>query len=715
MKGISEILSITIVTLIVLTVFSGFFYWYSSIEEKSLVGSADYSVEIQNQVITRTNKVIDDFYNVAKEKNVNNYGELTFTIESDDSQIDISCEDSSVQIYEGYGSNTELVCSHYNLDCNCVDEQRYIYGVLENHAGTTSQTLNILTSSDFVSFSEKPITIQGTTAGGTKGEVLSNFDITYFDSFVEGGNSCKEPQNLLLLGYGSNPGESYGQVSIILNSDLEGSFYDKFNSEGVSAGQIAKYYDTVFVDDILEKNYDGGRSYDTILHQYHAFGGVLTDYQDDSDYQKQFLGSGKRVFSSSQGVGLYNLFTYFNTFFPSDQTDLAVSNLEMLTMKNHPAILMGTKDEQTDYTIGGLPGSYPTNVFDAYLAISKDYEVIPLIQGYFWSYIDPITYPDEANPICPYDLVSFRDQCGYSESDILNCDVKFNSVETMVADSDFYLSATDSEGTIFMGVNNVKVGNLRNDFEIFYTSTTSVSGDNTVYCLDTHPNLQIPPSPPSGHRVWDTSPIDITGFYPETHFEVVDMKETNDFDRIYTLVRNKDGDKDPWIIVYDGSETKYIELSQHDPAFGGSGSTKQADSLAVRYSEDKFYIYIGGKEDTSPHDTAFLYEIMTDISNNVLSTNYVYSDSNYASVSKLVILDMCAKSEPYFENGCGETLNRKERLNIVLNIEDTDCDISDYSSETIFTSELNIGKNRFYEIFKKENDPSAETDATIIS
>jgi len=106
---------------------------------------------------------------------------------------------------------------------------------------------------------------------------------------------------------------------------------------------------------------------------------------------------------------------------------------------------------------------------------------------------------------------------------------------------------------------------------------------------------------------------------------------------------------------------------------------------------------------------------MTDISNNVLSTNYVYSDSNYASVSKLVILDMCVKSEPYFENGCGETLNRKERLNIVLNIEDTDCDISDYSSETIFTSELYIGKNRFYEIFKKENDPSAETDATIIS
>ena len=47
---------------------------------------------------------------------------------------------------------------------------------------------------------------------------------------------------------------------------------------------------------------------------------------------------------------------------------------------------------------------------------------------------------------------------------------------------------------------------------------------------------------------------------------------------------------------------------------------------------------------------------------------------------------------------------------MVLNIEDTDCDLSSYNAETIFTSEINIGKNKFYEIFKKESDPSLETD-----
>ena len=56
MKGISEILSITIVTLITLTVFSGFFYWYSNISEDSKIGSEDYTKEIQSQIITTSNK-----------------------------------------------------------------------------------------------------------------------------------------------------------------------------------------------------------------------------------------------------------------------------------------------------------------------------------------------------------------------------------------------------------------------------------------------------------------------------------------------------------------------------------------------------------------------------------------------------------------------------------------------------------------------------------
>ena len=43
MKGISEILSLTIVVLISLTVFSGFYYWYDNLNEDSKIITEDYT------------------------------------------------------------------------------------------------------------------------------------------------------------------------------------------------------------------------------------------------------------------------------------------------------------------------------------------------------------------------------------------------------------------------------------------------------------------------------------------------------------------------------------------------------------------------------------------------------------------------------------------------------------------------------------------------
>ena len=78
MKGISEILSLTIVVLISLTVFSGFYYWYDNLNEDSKILTEDYTQEVQNQVITRTNKVIDDMYDVSKEKKYQQFCRTNF-------------------------------------------------------------------------------------------------------------------------------------------------------------------------------------------------------------------------------------------------------------------------------------------------------------------------------------------------------------------------------------------------------------------------------------------------------------------------------------------------------------------------------------------------------------------------------------------------------------------------------------------------------------
>lgn len=712
MKGISEILSLTIVVLISLTIFSGFYYWYDNLNEDSKIITEDYTQEVQNQVITRTNKVIDDMYAVSKEKNINNFAELTLTVEADDAPIDVSCEDSSVQIYEGYGSNTELICSHYDLNCNCETTQRYIYGVLERHS-SSPQGLALLASTDFSSFTEKNIVITGDPSSTLRG-----FDITYLDTFVEGGNSCNEPENLLLLGYGSDPGEGYGQISIILDENLEGSYYDKFNDVGVSEGQIAKYYDNIFVNDILEESYDGGRSYDTMTWKYHVFAGAITNLAGDQ-FLKQTMGFGKQIWRSSIGVGLYDALGVFGAIYPSTQSDLAVSNIENVYFNSHPAILMGTKDEQTDYTVGGVAGTYPTNVFDAYLAISKTPASIPLIQGQFSNYIDPTAYPDEAFPNCPYDRTNFRDVCNYDESIIAACDVKFNSVETMLTLENFDNPISSGSGTVVMGINNFKSGTLRNDFNLIYTNYNDSSGQNQIYCLDTYYRDDHIPLIPGGN-IWAYD-LDLAASNPVSHYEVIDMKsyEGQAGNKVFTLVKDRGGDEFPWLIIFDDgnwdAQPVYIELNHVDAQFRGSSAAGnyKIDSLAVRIFDEKVYVYLGGKEnDGSGGTKAIMYELILDNTAmySVIGGSKIYESNDYASVNKLLIMDKCIKKEPFFENGCGETISRKERLDMILNIEDTDCDLSSYNAETIFTSEINIGKNRFYEIFKKESDPSLETD-----
>jgi len=712
MKGISEILSLTIVVLISLTVFSGFYYWYDNLNEDSKIITEDYTQEVQNQVITRTNKVIDDMYDVSKEKNINNFAELTLTVEADDAPIEVSCEDSSVQIYEGYGSNTELICSHYDLNCNCESTQRYIYGVLERHS-TSPAGLALLASTDFSSFTEKNIVITGDPSS-----TLTGFDITYLDTFVEGGNSCNEPENLLLLGYGSDPGEGYGQISIILDENLEGSYYDKFNSDGVSEGQIAKYYDNIFVNDILEESYDGGRSYETMTWKYHVFAGAITNLAGDQ-FLKQTMGFGKQIWRSSIGVGLYDTLGVFGTIYPSTEADLAVSNIETVYFSDFPAILLGTKDEQTNYTTGSPAPSYSTNVFDAYLAISEDPTSTPLIQGQF-------QYYTAAFPDCPYDPDSFRNVCGYSAADIAACNVSFNSVETMLTLENFDNGNSPGLGTVVMGINNFKSGNLRSDFNLIYTHYNDSGARNDIYCLDTFyfdDPIFTHSTPKFGS--WNP-PVNLHPSSPDninTFYEVIDMKsyEGEAGNKVFTLVKNKGdyGLEYPWLIIFDDSnwmeQPIYIPLVDVAGEFEGSAAPTmyKIDSLAVRIFDDKVYVYLGGREnDGSGGSKAIIYELILDNTGmySVLAGSKVYESSDYASVNKLLIMDKCIKKEPFFENGCDETISRKERLDMVLNIEDTDCDLSSYNAETIFTSEINIGKNRFYEIFKKESDPSLETD-----
>ena len=92
--------------------------------------------------------------------------------------------------------------------------------------------------------------------------------------------------------------------------------------------------------------------------------------------------------------------------------------------------------------------------------------------------------------------------------------------------------------------------------------------------------------------------------------------------------------------------------------------------------------------------------ILSKLSGHPIET--VLNTQNYTDVKKIVKIRSCVKNNPYLEQGCGKTVKRDERANLILNIEDTKCDISDYSPETQFSAKLTVDNEQIYEIFKKE-------------
>ena len=58
-----------------------------------------------------------------------------------------------------------------------------------------------------------------------------------------------------------------------------------------------------------------------------------------------------------------------------------------------------------------------------------------------------------------------------------------------------------------------------------------------------------------------------------------------------------------------------------------------------------------------------MYElILEDIPTySIAAGSKIYESVDYASVNKLLIMDKCIKKEPFFENGCGETISLEKK------------------------------------------------------
>lgn len=766
MKGLSEILSITIVVLISLTVFSGFYYWYDNLNEDSKVVSEDFTKEIQNQVISTTKKIIDDMYDVAKENSVRRYGELTMGITAEDGLVEIDCSDASFELYEGYGSNTEFICSSYDLNCNCEEEKIDIIAFLEGPGSwvTYMNGTNISKAG-----TEMDISFVNFTSDEFDNFVLNNISVGYMDYFVEDGNACNEPGIMYLSGTGFIQGDDSSKATymdIALNSEMQGEINFTLNSGGTNPPAIfdltfiEKKFDPIFDEFSTEIGY--GVSED--LGGYYLFGGAFVSSTNQSDYQSPFLAirtslfqdplilpliTGEHESGNSAVTGIQKIIrtdSYFSEDFPASVV-VAVSGERIdppytqtgspgsCQIVNHPVQECDTEgfpyepgldtandgsDCYQDQNTTRNNATHACNTMAPSFAHSPEGNMVGPYLGFITSFNGTILISEPETSISETQLVNFNDSvlacgdhmdlnsftaCGYKSAEVNtalggdDCNFSFSTATNFVeTDSDFPGIAGDNSNPIIFGMNDLKIGNRTFDSLVYFEYNRTDGLGLGLSCL---------PYPAGGGE----GPF----MHPFGRWETGDY-----FDGVETfangsVITSKNCDEGFECSDFSGDVAAYfLYRDENDFEFG-------RNSLFTVYPGDNFYDMIGATYNTLSLSDMMVHNGMMLLSGKtydhdesgwnatmLLSTldgnpvETVLNTQNYTDVKKIVKIRSCMKNNPYLEQGCGNVIKRDERANLILNIEDTKCDISDYPPETQFSAKLTVDNEQIYEIFKKE-------------
>ena len=767
MKGISEILSITIVVLISLTVFSGFYYWYDNVNEDSKVVSEDFTKEIQNQVISTTKKIIDDMYDVAKENSVRRYGELTMGITAEDGPVEIDCSDASFELYEGYGSNTEFICSSYDLTCNCEEERIDIIAFLEGPGGwiTYMNGTNISKMG-----AELDISFVNFTSDEFDNVVLNNISVGYMDYFVEDGNSCNEPGILYIAGTGFKQGDDSSKANhmdIALNSEMQGEINFSLNNAGIYPPAIfdltfiEKKFDPIFDEFSTEIGY--GVSED--LGGYYLFGGAFVNSTNQSDYISPFLALRTSLFQDPLELPLITG--------EHEDGNSAVTGIQKIIRtdayleEDFPAsVVVAVSGERIDppYTINGTSGdckpvNYPVQecdlaagLYNPALNVANDgtfcYQDLNVTRnnathacntmghsymggppegveigeylGFITSFNGTLLISEPETSISETVLVDFNTSvlgcadhidinsfanCGYDAAEVNtalggnDCNFSFSTATNFVeTEPEFPGIAGDTSYPVIFGMNDLKIGNRTFDSLVYFEYNRTDGLGLGLSCLPyPHTSGEGPFMHDFGR--WETG--DFFGgdeSFPNgsviSNIYCDEFGGCQDFSSdvaAYFLYRDENDfefGRNSLILVKEGQD--FFEI------IGATYNTLSISDIMVHNG----VMLLSGK--TYDHDAAAWNAtmILSKLSGFPIET--VLNTQNYTDVKKIVKIRSCIKNNPYLEQGCGKTVKRDERVNLILNIEDTKCDISDYSPETQFSAKLTVDNEQIYEIFKKE-------------
>jgi hypothetical protein len=422
-KGVSEVVGIVLLIFMVVAVSGSFYYWYSAGQDEAQVKTEIFQADIFDQVVSRTSAILDATYNTNREVNVNNFAEYKTRLCADEKPLVLDSSDIRLELYEGYGAETNIICAESGFEGGCNTNETTLYGVLGGDSSTKG--IYIVKSTDGTAW---------TTSGVSSAyEDYGKFNFTYLDLFVEGNNDTIDPKNMLLMGSGrhSTTGNRKSVLTII-NNKLEGSSYDIADLDE----NVTVYYDAALLQDVpggLFNLFRSGAIVDPVNSEPKA--GILTRQFTVYDAPERLpsLGAAGRVFGGTK-----------------------ITAIQPILRFGVPQLLLGVT--------GNIE----------FGSISFIDETRDLVAGMEVNYLDPGT-------VCPYNIQSFV-ECGITV-DPIACDISFDGIPDMIHVPEFSNSSRISHSApIFIGVNNLTNGTHKIP-SIFYTGYSEGDSSN-IHCLN---------------------------------------------------------------------------------------------------------------------------------------------------------------------------------------------------------------------------------------
>ncbi|MBT5274826.1 hypothetical protein HOH11_02485 [Candidatus Woesearchaeota archaeon] len=421
-KGVSEVVSIILLIVMVMVAAGSFFYWYSSGQDDAQIQAEMHQTNVFDQINSRTSALIDAAYSVNREVNINNFAEYVTQICADEKSINLAADELRLEIYEGYGAGTELICAVRDFSGECNTNVTTLFGVLGGSSASVTGMYTV-SSTDGGNWTTSSISSEYNS--------YSLFNFTYLDGFNERGNSTRNPENMLLMGTVAKPAGSRKAILSVLDRTLKGNSYGITDlDENVTIFHSAEMVREI--PGVSLSLFRGGALTDPLLGDPKT--AIITKQFAAYDVPERLTGfglGGRNIVNSKV--------TALREIVRMGQTQLLIGTTGSLDEGAAPFI-----DETQDLTVG----------------IEVNYE-------------NPGT-------VCPYDIPSFS-QCGIT-IDPVGCGLTIEGVPAMLHVPEFTNSSKVNSDPIFIAINNLTNSSGNKFPSVFWTGQNQ---ENTeLHCID---------------------------------------------------------------------------------------------------------------------------------------------------------------------------------------------------------------------------------------